>query len=63
MCLLADGWLRISRCHGGIEIVYVVECMPVVKPIVPDLYWIRIQSGQWIRIWIRNADPDQGGQI
>ncbi len=28
--------------------------------------WIRIQSGQWIRIWIRirnpDPDPDPGGQ-
>ncbi len=28
----------------------------------PDPYWIRIQSGQWIRIRIRNPDPDQGEQ-
>jgi hypothetical protein len=27
---------------------------------VPDPDWIRIQSGQWIRI--RNQDPDPGGQ-
>jgi hypothetical protein len=27
----------------------------------PDLYWIRIQSGQWIRIRIRNSDPDDPG--
>ncbi len=27
---------------------------------VSDPDWIRIQSGQWIRIWIRNPDP--GGQ-
>jgi hypothetical protein len=26
----------------------------------PDPDWIRIQSGQWIRI--RNPDPDPGGQ-
>ncbi len=26
----------------------------------PDPNWIRIQSGQWIRI--RNPDPDPGGQ-
>ncbi len=26
----------------------------------PDPYWIRIQSGQWVRIRIRN--PDLGGQ-
>ena len=25
-------------------------------------FWIRIQSGQWIRIRIRNPDPDPGGQ-
>ncbi len=31
---------------------------------VPDPEWIRIQSGQWIRIRIRfrNPDPDPGGQ-
>ncbi len=28
----------------------------------PDPYWIRIQSGLWIRIRIRNPDPDPGGQ-
>jgi hypothetical protein len=28
----------------------------------PDPYWTRIQSGQWIRIRIRNPDPDPGGQ-
>jgi hypothetical protein len=28
----------------------------------PDPYWIRIQSGQWIRIRIRNPDLDPGGQ-
>jgi hypothetical protein len=28
----------------------------------PDPNWIRIQSGQWIRIRIRNPDPDLGGQ-
>jgi hypothetical protein len=27
----------------------------------PDPYWIRIQSGLWIRIR-RNPDPDPGGQ-
>ncbi len=25
----------------------------------PDPYWIRIQSGQWIRIRIRKPDPGQ----
>jgi hypothetical protein len=28
----------------------------------PDPYWFRIQSGQWIRIRIRNPDPGPGGQ-
>jgi hypothetical protein len=28
----------------------------------PDPDWVRIQSGQWIRIRIRNPDPDPGGQ-
>ncbi len=27
----------------------------------PDLYWIQIQSGQWIRIRIRNPDLDPEG--
>ncbi len=29
---------------------------------VPDSDWIRIQLGQWIRIWIRNPNSDPGGQ-
>jgi hypothetical protein len=28
----------------------------------PDPNWIRIQSGQWIRIRIQDPDPDPGGQ-
>ncbi len=28
----------------------------------PDPFCIQIQSGQWIRIRIRNPDPDPGGQ-
>jgi hypothetical protein len=28
----------------------------------PNPNWIRIQSGQWIRIRIRNPDPDPRGQ-
>jgi hypothetical protein len=28
----------------------------------PDPNWIRIQSGHWIRIRIRNPGPDPGGQ-
>jgi hypothetical protein len=28
----------------------------------PDPDWLRIQSGQWIRIRIRNPDPGPGGQ-
>jgi hypothetical protein len=27
-----------------------------------DTNWIRIKSGQWIRIQIRNPDPDPGGR-
>jgi hypothetical protein len=36
----------------------------LVKVGVSDPVWIRIQSGQWIRIRIRiwNPDPDPGGQ-
>jgi hypothetical protein len=32
--------------------------------LAPDLDWIRIQWGPWIRIWIRirNPDPDSRGQ-
>jgi hypothetical protein len=43
------------------------SCAPVIRRVIlktwvsdPDL--IRIQSGQWIRIRIRNPDPDLGGQ-
>ncbi len=31
-----------------------------VSSLDPDPHWIRLQSGQWIRI--RNLDPDLGGQ-
>ncbi len=32
----------------------------MIKVSDPDPYWIRIQSGQWIRIRIRNLYPDPG---
>ncbi len=32
------------------------------SPVVSDPDWIRIQWGPWIRIRIRNPDPDPGGQ-
>jgi hypothetical protein len=32
----------------------------VIRVSDPDPDWIRIQSGQWIRI--QNSDPDPGGQ-
>jgi hypothetical protein len=35
---------------------------PSRKSRVADPDWIRIQSGQWIRIRIRYPDPDPGGQ-
>ncbi len=28
----------------------------------PDPDWIRIQSGQWILIWIGIGNPDPGGK-
>jgi hypothetical protein len=36
----------------------------VLSRVAADPDWIRMQSGQWIwiRIWIRNPDPDPGGQ-
>jgi hypothetical protein len=38
-----------------------IACL-IFRVVDPDPYWIRIQSGLWIRIWIRNPDPDPGGQ-
>jgi hypothetical protein len=35
---------------------------PMSRVADPDPNWIRIQSGQWIRIRIRNPDPGPGGQ-
>ncbi len=36
--------------------------MGKTRVVDPDPDWIRIQSGLWIRICIRNPDPDPGGQ-
>jgi hypothetical protein len=38
------------------------ECRVADPDPYPDLDWIRIRSGQWIRLLIRNQDPDQRGQ-
>jgi hypothetical protein len=37
-------------------------CIFLCRVSDPDPDWIRIQSGQWIQILIRNPDPDPGGQ-
>jgi hypothetical protein len=42
--------------------LYLVFNFNIVYSRVADPDWIRIQSGQWIRIRIRNPDPDPGGQ-
>jgi hypothetical protein len=46
------------------ETVNSMEQKNQVLSSVSDPDWIRIQSGQWIRIRIRirNPDPDPGGQ-
>jgi hypothetical protein len=48
----------VPKCHGSATL----HKGRVVDP-DPDPYWIRIQSGRWIRIRIRirNPDPDPGG--
>jgi len=42
------------------------KCFLFCRVADPDPYldpdWIRIQSGKWIRIRIRNPDPDPGGK-
>jgi hypothetical protein len=53
-----DADLVHARLHHVVE-----EHGPEVRVVDPDPNWgIRIQSGQWIRIRIRNPDPDPGGQ-
>ncbi len=54
-----------SLAPEGVFIIRAAKCGGVADPYPdPDPYWIRIQSGQWIRIGIRiwNPDPDPGGQ-
>jgi hypothetical protein len=57
--------------HNRLTIVRLTEEMvtfgtPYTRVVGPDPYldpdWICIQSGLWIRIRIRNPDPDPGGQ-
>jgi hypothetical protein len=51
----ADG----TACWISVEVRHLVS-----RVADPDPDWIRIQSGQWIRIRIHilNPDPDPGGQ-
>ncbi len=65
-------WVDPGECDPGLEETRGLsrtrgEALNTVlrQPLVPegriaDPDWIRIQSGQWIRI--RNPDPDPGGQ-
>jgi hypothetical protein len=39
-----------------------IRHMSVILLVFPAALRIRIQSGQWTRIQIRNPDPDPGGQ-
>ncbi len=41
---------------------YHIFIVPLTRVSDPDPDWIRIQSGHWIRIRIRNPDPALGGQ-
>ena len=42
------------------QLILCVCTVPIPSVLDPDPDWIRIQSGQWIRI--RNPDPEPGGQ-
>jgi hypothetical protein len=58
--------MSLQRSFQGYHF-FIIVCSGPDRPIKisvsdPDPYWIRIQSGQWIRIRIRNPDPDPGGQ-
>jgi hypothetical protein len=73
---LVDGWLELESDPGlftllledmgvvGVQVRNIVLMyMAVLKIRDPD--WVRIQSGQWIRIRIRirNLDLDQEGKV
>jgi hypothetical protein len=50
--------LSLTLLHNSNHQLYLRRLQPRVSD--PD--WTRIESGQWIRIRIRNPDPDPGGQ-
>jgi hypothetical protein len=58
--LLASERLPTKRAESGAGSVS--ESTDLRRVSDPDPDWIRIQSGPWIRIRIRNPDPDPGGQ-
>ncbi len=67
-----DGWLGVEIVHGNVKEALVKTTIKSRLSYLlnqgcgsgsgldPDADWIRIQSGQWIRI--RNPDPDPGVQ-
>jgi hypothetical protein len=55
--------LNYSRRNAQkLKLYHLCKMMYVFSIADPDPYWIRIQSGQWIRNRIRNPDPEPGGQ-
>ncbi len=52
---LSKNWMENPSTAAGTR-------YPVPMGPVPEPNWIRIQSGQWIRIRNPDPDPDPGGQ-
>jgi hypothetical protein len=62
-----SSWVRLSKLFEIYRYLVFLKYELVVASVVdpdPDPYpdWIRIQWCPWIRIRIRNPDPDPGGQ-
>ncbi len=57
---LSDCEIKILLFYWLTYIVDHLMACPPIRVADPDPDWIRIQSGQWIRI--RDPDPDPGGQ-
>jgi hypothetical protein len=58
--IITDEWDRFIVYPVIVKIFKSVVDRVVDPYLDPDPYWIRIQSGLWIRIW--NPYPDPGGQ-
>jgi hypothetical protein len=54
--------ITIKFFSSTLSIPHLNEGVQYDSALIAVLLWIRIQWGPWIRIRIRNLDPDPGGQ-